>query len=159
MGAGPAPFDGSREEERRCAESPGSCVLMGPRSSRPMSGRSGGWRQCWGIAARTTSRSSRRERVGLDAVLALLPNVFLLRREDAPANDEWYISIDNRIEYSLSEREAAGWLRVLKQLDGRRTLGEALRIAAVSEGEIRKYLEEALDFGVVALHAVSISGK
>ncbi len=99
----------------------------------------------------------RRERVGLDAVLALPPNVFLLHREGAAGDDEWYITVDNRIEYSLSEREAAGWLRVLRQLDGHRTLGEALRIADVSEGEVRKYLEEGLDFGVVALSVISPS--
>lgn len=89
------------------------------------------------------------EHVGPDAVLALPSNVYLVRREDAAADDLWYVVINNHIQYSLSEREAGAWLRVLRQFDGRRTLGEALKAAAVSEGEIRKYLEEAIDFGVV----------
>jgi asparagine synthase (glutamine-hydrolysing) len=97
----------------------------------------------------------RREQIGLDAVLALSPSVSVLRREDAAAADKWYISVNNRIEYELPGREAAGWLRLLRHLDGHQTLRDALELAAVSEGEIRKYLEEALDFGIVAVHAVA----
>lgn len=91
----------------------------------------------------------RRESVGLDAVLAMPSNVWLVRREDAGADDLWYVVVDNHVQYSLSERDAGGWLRVLRQLDGRRTLREALDAAAAPEAEIRKYLEEAIDFGVL----------
>jgi len=62
-----------------------------------------------------------------------------VRREDAGADDLWYVVVDNHVQYSLSEHDAGGWLRVLRQFDGRRTLREALDAAAAPEAEIRKY--------------------
>jgi asparagine synthase (glutamine-hydrolysing) len=91
----------------------------------------------------------RREHVGLDAVLALPQHVWLVRREDGDGGGTWFIAVDNRLEYSLTEAEAGAWLRVLRLIDGRRTLGEALQTADVTEAEVRKFLEEAVDFGVV----------
>jgi asparagine synthase (glutamine-hydrolysing) len=91
----------------------------------------------------------RREHVSLDAVPVLAPHVSLLRREGVDAGDAWFIAVDHHLEYSLSEAEAGAWLRVLRLIDGRRTLREALQVAEVTEAEVRKFLEEAVDFGVV----------
>jgi asparagine synthase (glutamine-hydrolysing) len=93
----------------------------------------------------------RREHVSLGAILALAPQVSLLHREGVHDSDDWFIAVDNQLEYSLSEAEAGPWLRVLRLIDGRRTLGEALQAAAVAEAEVRKFLEEAVDFGVLVV--------
>ena len=93
----------------------------------------------------------RRAHVSLDAVLALGPEVALLRRDGTGADGAWFIAVDNQLEYSLTEAEAGAWLRVLRLIDGRRTLGAALRAADVAEAEVRKFLEEAVDFGVVVI--------
>jgi asparagine synthase (glutamine-hydrolysing) len=95
------------------------------------------------------SLGMRREHVSLGAILALAPQVSLLRHEGADDGDDWFIAVDNQLEYSLSEAEAGPWLRVLRLIDGKRTLGEALQAAAVAEAEVRKFLEEAIDFGVL----------
>jgi asparagine synthase (glutamine-hydrolysing) len=103
----------------------------------------------WDQQAIQLSLGMRREQVGLDAVLGLAPHVSLLRREGTDAGDAWFIAVDNQLEYELSEAEAGVWLRVLRLIDGRRTLRDVLQAAEVVEADVRKFLEEAVDFGVV----------
>jgi asparagine synthase (glutamine-hydrolysing) len=93
----------------------------------------------------------RRRHVGLDAVLSLAAEACLLRQEGTGADGAWFIAVDNQLEYSLTEAEAGPWLKVLRLIDGRRTLGAALQAAEVAESDVRKFLEEAVDFGVVVV--------
>jgi hypothetical protein len=51
--------------------------------------------------------------------------------------------------YVLTEDEAGAWLGVLSAMDGRTTLAELLGAAGTGESDVRKLLEEAVDFGVV----------
>lgn len=99
--------------------------------------------------------SIRREGLDQSVVPALAPNVCLMRREDSGGSQESYLVVDDKVEYVLSEAEAKPWLCVLRQMDGKRTLGEILAVAGVSEAQVREYLEEAMDYGLITIRAAS----
>lgn len=90
---------------------------------------------------------SRRRDFDIDKPLRLADNVRLL----SDNNGCWFISVNEALEYRLYESKVGQWLAVLREIDGQRTLREALEKAGVTEGAIRPNLEEALDYGVLQL--------
>lgn len=86
-------------------------------------------------------------RVPLDAVPALAEEVMLVRNE--PYDGTWFLVVDGSLEYVVDEDEDRDWLRFLRALDGRRTLGEVLDEIGCELEAIEPVLGEAIDAGVV----------
>lgn len=95
--------------------------------------------------------AARRTAINLDDVLMFAPDVSLMKRETHDDTGEFYIVVDQHIEYILTEDEAAPWLKVLRQIDGEKSLRDILNQTGVTESEARKFLEEAIDYGVVVM--------
>lgn len=95
----------------------------------------------------------RREKTELlDCVIVFAPGVKLLKVDQvSDDNAHSYLSIDDKIEYELSEVEMKDWLAVLRHIDGRRSINEILTELNIPVAKIRKHLEEALDYGIVHL--------
>lgn len=94
--------------------------------------------------------ATRRE-INIEDVPMFAPDVSLMKRDDAFDEGEVYIVFDQKVEYILTDEECLPWLQVLRNVDGKKTLAHILEQTAVSESEIRKYLEEAIDFGVLVM--------
>lgn len=94
----------------------------------------------------------RRPDLGLDHVLAFPDNTYLVREDNlhitAPMS---FLVVDQQIKYFFAEAEVGPWLRVLRSIDGARTLREILADLQLGEADIRKHLEEALEYQVVTL--------
>lgn len=79
-------------------------------------------------------------------VLALADDRLLLRDVHDPARS--YLTVQGTIEYELDD-EMPGWLRFLGELDGLRTVSEALGAADVELSEIAELLAISLDEGIL----------
>ena len=94
--------------------------------------------------------AQRRKELSPNSVPVLAANVSLLRRQDNSSSDEWYIVVDNQLQYLLRESKAGAWLRVLREIDGQKSLKQIYRQVGVMEAEVRKFLEEAIDFNLIS---------
>jgi len=94
----------------------------------------------------------RREKTELlDRVVILMPGVQLMKIDQISENNACsYLVVDNKIEYELSEAEMRDWLAVLRRVDGQRSINDILAELGMPAAKIRKHLEEALDYGIVA---------
>lgn len=63
----------------------------------------------------------------------------------------WHILVNGVLEYDLAEDELGDWIAVLRRMDGETSLGKILAELNLKQADIRKYLEEALDYGVVVV--------
>jgi asparagine synthase (glutamine-hydrolysing) len=86
----------------------------------------------------------------LDAVPVLGEDVLLVAAE--PADGTYYLLVDGTVEYVVDAAEDAGWLALLRGLDGRRTLRELL--GDRPPAEVEQVLREAVDLGVVQLQVL-----
>jgi asparagine synthase (glutamine-hydrolysing) len=118
------------------------------------------WDACQGaLAARlakgTEGAEGATEGLGASSIMDFAQGVYLVQRERkaAMAQSEWYVVMEETVRYTLTPSEDDAWIRVMREIDGRRTLGEIVSVAQVSLNEIRKNLDEAVEFGV--LEAVS----
>ncbi len=94
--------------------------------------------------------ASRRD-IDLDRALALGETIQLVRSE-SPEHDGgiFYLAVDDKLQYELERSEMAPWIEVLRRLDGKRSLAGILDETGIAEADIRKHLEEALDYDVVS---------
>lgn len=107
----------------------------------------------WDEAVIGLDLAARREELTGEAVLALAPDWVLARRADRDAAGEWYLMNEQEgTHYVLAEDDAGPWLRVLSTMDGRTPLAGLLDSAGATESDVRKLLEEAVDFGVVRVY-------
>lgn len=94
----------------------------------------------------------RRATIDLDHVPVFPANTYLVREDNlaiaAPAS---LLVVDNEAKFFFDEAECGAWVQVLRRVDGERTLRDILAELQIDESDVRKYLEEALDFGVIAL--------
>jgi hypothetical protein len=87
----------------------------------------------------------------LDRPLALAPGVELARPV-APglADPPLWIVVRDEVRYTLGGEDTLAWREVLRRLDGERPLRAVLAEAGVGLEAVRKHVEEALEFEVVA---------
>jgi hypothetical protein len=90
-------------------------------------------------------------RPGIDAdtVLVLGPEVELAAPVAAP--DALWICVASEVRYVLDEPEAAAWRAVLPRLAPGVPLRDHLRALGLSLDDVRKYVDEALEFAVVTI--------
>lgn len=100
--------------------------------------------------------ASSRSSINLEHIPRFAPEVSLMKRDDSFDKGEVYLVFNNRVEFVLTEEEASSWLRVLRQIDGEKSFNQILEETGVTESEIRKFLEEALDFGVLVIMEMDI---
>jgi asparagine synthase (glutamine-hydrolysing) len=81
------------------------------------------------------------------AVYTLAPDVMALT--PLHTDDEWYVAVNGTVEYVLPLPDSDDWRRVVMALDGRRTLGEAVRAADVKLVGVEELLVESLEAGIV----------
>ncbi len=93
----------------------------------------------------------RREQTALlDRVIVFAPGVKLLKIDHVSDDNAYsYLSIDDRVEYELSEIEMKDWLAVLRQIDGQRSINNILSELNIPAAKVHKHLEEALDYGII----------
>ena len=84
-----------------------------------------------------------------DVVPELAPGVLLLRSE--PRDGTWYVAIDGSIEYVMDEEEDAEWLRFLRALDGRRSLGDLITATRARPEHVFALVSEAIDVGALVV--------
>lgn len=81
-------------------------------------------------------------------VLAFAPDVALLERVDSGSGDRYFISVEDRLGYAFDDGENA-WLRVLRSIDGKRSIAEIVGDLHLSIDTIRDDLAESLNAGVI----------
>jgi asparagine synthase (glutamine-hydrolysing) len=91
-----------------------------------------------------------RREVDLDAPLAFSPGVYLVRPDQVGAEPISYLVVNDEVRFVLDDDETKNWREVLRRIDGRRPLGQILDELGLSLAEIRKHLDEAWDFDVLA---------
>lgn len=93
--------------------------------------------------------SERSGAVDRNCVLTFSPNTFLMRPAKESISTIRYIVVGTHVKYRLDDKECAEWIRVLDEIDGKRTLLQILMQLDISEANIRKNLEEAFDYNIV----------
>ncbi len=82
-------------------------------------------------------------------VLRLADNVLLVKLEDKRQTTTWYFSVDDKLKFELTEADVGPWLKVVREIDGERSLQAILDATQTNEADIRKYLNEAIEYGVI----------
>ncbi|MCQ1575871.1 asparagine synthase (glutamine-hydrolyzing) [Streptomyces parvus] len=82
-----------------------------------------------------------------DMVYALADNVLLATVPAQP--DSWFLVVDGSFEYEISAADDAGWLALLRTLDGSLTLAEALAKTDGRLNDVAELLQEAMAVGVL----------
>lgn len=85
----------------------------------------------------------------MDAVPALADDVMLVQA--VPPDGTYYVVVEGSIEYVVDDDAAAGWLGVLLEMDGERTLGQVLGAVGASAEVLEQPFRDAVDAGVVRL--------
>lgn len=102
----------------------------------------------------------RRPELDLDAPVAFAPNVYLVRDDSTGVSTpRSYIVVDEAIAFYFDDDESHKWLEVLRRMDGARTLRELAREAELTEAEICKHVDEALDYDLVVLGQLAATGE
>jgi asparagine synthase (glutamine-hydrolysing) len=87
-----------------------------------------------------------------NSVIRFADGIRLVKREggDPQLADEggYYILRNNGLEFAL-EPKLEPWIKFLRQVNGVRTVAENLRAAGVSDRDIWKHLEEAIEYNVL----------
>ena len=93
----------------------------------------------------------RRADIDLDQVPVFPANTYLVREDNvAKTSPVSLLVVDEKIKFFFDEAECGDWVQVLRRVDGKRTLREILAELQVGEADVRKFLEEALDYRVIA---------
>ncbi|HAA23735.1 MAG TPA: asparagine synthase (glutamine-hydrolyzing) [Cytophagales bacterium] len=87
--------------------------------------------------------------INTNNVLRFSNHVYLLKSHHQEG--VWKIEIDSELTYLLEEEEMPHWIRFLQEVDGERTIAELLTATGLSMGQVRKSMEEALDYKVLQL--------
>jgi asparagine synthase (glutamine-hydrolysing) len=96
--------------------------------------------------------ATRRASIDIERPLTFAPRTVLVTQDHVRASGKIsYLMMDNRLKYVLKEKDVGAWLQILRRIDGKRSLKDLLEETGESESSIRKHLEEALDYGIVAL--------
>jgi len=94
--------------------------------------------------------SQRRAELCLDSPVALADNVQLLVNSSAMhSHSSIFIVINGQIEYELDEQELPQWSAVIQKIDGQQSFNQIAKALGVSIGQIRKHIEEALDYSLL----------
>ncbi|CAK8715201.1 Glutamine amidotransferase type-2 domain-containing protein [Candidatus Electronema halotolerans] len=95
----------------------------------------------------------RRQEITPESIPELAEDVLLLTTGEQAGVETplWHILINGVLEYDLAEDEVGDWIAVLRRMDGRISLGTILEDLGLKQADIRKHLEEALDYGVVVV--------
>lgn len=94
----------------------------------------------------------RRAEIDLDLVPVFPAGTYLVREDNtAIAAPVSFLVVGEQIQFFFDEAECGPWVRVLRRVDGKRTLRELLAELQLAEVDVRKYLEEALDYRVLTL--------
>ncbi|MFF9025189.1 asparagine synthase (glutamine-hydrolyzing) [Streptomyces eurythermus] len=81
------------------------------------------------------------------SVLRLAPGVLVL--DDAPGENTSYVAVDGALRYVIDHGTHTDWLRLLRGLDGHRTLDELAAVTGCALEAMRPLLEESLDSGLL----------
>jgi asparagine synthase (glutamine-hydrolysing) len=95
----------------------------------------------------------RREKITPESIPELAEDVLLLTTGEQAGVETpcWHILVNGVLEYDLFEDEVGKWISVLRQMNGKTSLGKILADLDLKQADIRKHLEEALDYGVVEI--------
>jgi asparagine synthase (glutamine-hydrolysing) len=104
----------------------------------------------WDEARIAARLSPPRREIHLDAPLAFAPNVYLVRPDAIAAEPVSYVVVNDEVKFVLDGDDTKSWREVLRRVDGKRTLRAILDELGLTLGDIRKHLDEALDFEVLA---------
>ncbi|MEL6535159.1 MAG: asparagine synthase (glutamine-hydrolyzing) [Bacteroidota bacterium] len=91
---------------------------------------------------------SQRE-IHAESVLRFSNEVYLLKSHSQPGI--WKIEVDSELAYYLEEDELPDWIRFLQEVDGVRSIAELLSVTDLTMGQVRKSMEEALDYKVLEI--------
>jgi hypothetical protein len=95
-----------------------------------------------------------RQAIDVEERPGLAPGVDLARPERGdPTDPPLWIVVNDEVRYVLEGEDNRLWRDVLRLLDGSRPLREVLQERDIPLEAIRKHLEEALEFGVIAFRA------
>lgn len=86
------------------------------------------------------------------APIRFADNVRLL--SDTKSN--YYLSIDNKLEYILHPEDHKEWLMFLMQLDGHSTVEQLLLHTGINKESIAEYLEEAIEANILEYHKIEL---
>jgi len=95
----------------------------------------------------------RREEITPESVPELAEDVLLLTTGEQAGVETpiWHILVNGVLEYDLAEDELGDWISVLRRMDGKTSLGAIVSELGLKQADIRKHLEEALDYGVLVV--------
>ncbi|WAZ21819.1 asparagine synthase (glutamine-hydrolyzing) [Streptomyces cinnabarinus] len=82
-----------------------------------------------------------------DSVLRIAPGVLVL--DDAPGENTSYVAVDGALRYVIDHDTHLDWLKLLRGLDGRRTVAELAAGIGCELDLMRPLLEESLDSGLL----------
>jgi asparagine synthase (glutamine-hydrolysing) len=104
----------------------------------------------WNEDAITAQLFPARREIDLDLPLRFAANVYMVRPDTVAAAPISYLIVDDEVRFVLDEDDTKSWREVLRRIDGTRSLRAILDELGLSLGEIRKHLDEAFDFDVLA---------
>jgi asparagine synthase (glutamine-hydrolysing) len=109
----------------------------------------------WDEQAESLAQAVARKRpeIGGSTVLGFSDRAYLVKRSGGQADPEWYLVVDDRIQYVLVESGSPGWIRCLELFDGKRRLAEIIDAAGLPLGDALRCVEESLDFGILVIAA------
>ncbi len=93
----------------------------------------------------------RREEITPESIPELAEGVLLLTTGEQAGVETpcWHILVNGVLEYDLDEAELGDWIAVLRRMDGKTSLDAILAELGLKQADIRKHMEEAVDYGVV----------
>ena len=87
----------------------------------------------------------------LDVKLELEANISLLKDKNY-ASDKTFIAIDGTIEYIVEREDVGPWIDVLDKVDGMKTLEQLLESENLILSDIKEFLDEAIEHGVIIVN-------
>jgi asparagine synthase (glutamine-hydrolysing) len=94
-----------------------------------------------------------RREIKLDAALAFAPKVYMVRPDSIGAASISYVVVNDEVKFTLDEDDTLSWREVLRRIDGKRSLRSILDELGLSLADIRKHLDECIEFEVLAAPA------
>ena len=104
----------------------------------------------WDEASIAAQLAPPRREIKLEAPLAFAPNVYMVRPDAVAAASISYLIVNDEVKFVLEGDDTKSWREVLRRVDGKRSLRNILDELGLSLADIRKHLDEAFDFEVLA---------
>ena len=104
----------------------------------------------WNEESIAAQLSPARMEIDLDVPLRFVANVYMVRPDAHAAEPISYLIVDDEVRFVLDGEDTKSWREVLRRVDGKRSLRAILDELGLSLGAIRKHLDEAFDFDVLA---------